>query len=46
MQPLTGLVTVENRSYLATKDRRSGHVLEDLLLEDPLAPARRGGRRG
>ena len=31
VQPLTGLVTRENRRYLSTKAKRAGHALEELL---------------
>jgi GTP cyclohydrolase II len=31
VQPLTGLVTMENRRYLSTKARRAGHILDNLL---------------
>ena len=34
VQPLAGLVTVENRRYLSTKARRAGHTLGDAALED------------
>jgi GTP cyclohydrolase II len=46
VQPLAGLVTVENRRYLSTKARRAGHTLEDLPLEALVGPPRRaeGGR--
>ena len=30
MQPLAGMVTAENHSYLSAKVRRAGHILEDL----------------
>jgi GTP cyclohydrolase II len=30
-QPLTGMVTPENRRYLSTKARRAGHLLDELL---------------
>lgn len=30
-RPLVGLVTTENRNYLATKARRGGHMLDELL---------------
>jgi GTP cyclohydrolase II len=52
VQPLAGLVTVENRRYLSTKARRAGHTLGDAALEDPddeiLAepPRRAEGGRG
>jgi GTP cyclohydrolase II len=42
VQPLAGVVTMENHRYLSTKARRAGHTLEDLL--EP--PRRAEGRRG
>jgi GTP cyclohydrolase II len=42
VQPLAGLVTVENRRYLSTKARRAGHTLADVL--EP--PRRAEGGRG
>jgi len=42
VQPLAGVVTMENHRYLATKARRAGHTLEDLL--EP--PRRAEGGRG
>ena len=42
VQPLTGLVTRENRRYLSTKAKRAGHTLEKLLSQ----PRRAEGGRG
>jgi len=42
VQPLAGVVTMENQRYLATKARRAGHTLEDFL--EP--PRRAEGGRG
>ncbi len=42
VQPLTGLVTRENRRYLSTKAKRAGHALEELLSHPRRAEVGRG----
>ena len=41
-RPLLGVITAENRRYLATKANRSGHFLDEILAR--IAPAGAGDK--